>query len=170
MNSAIEVLKEWQKEWIDEKTGEKIYWVYVRDANTTELEETKKEWEEYNECQEEDDKVLWEDWGDHEERDVLHYVEKAKTKEDFDKSILVMEVDGCVEGFLAFENNAWEIPTFEDEDCELSDYTKLRILRLVSLGYIEGEIINWLFRNYLMNYIIDNGNITDEQINELNKL
>lgn len=161
----------WKMGWVDSKTQEKIYWAFVRPATDEELKPIKKEWEEYNDCQtEEDDKVLWDDWGDHEERDIMNVLEKAKTNDEFKKSVLMMELDNGAEGMVAFSSNRWDIPTFEEEDYELSDYSKLRILNLVSLGYLDGDIVNWLFRNKLMNELTDKGKISDEEFKLLNSL
>ena len=162
---------EWKNGWIDEVNGEKVYWCFLRDKTEEELKEVKKEWEESNAlCDCDDDKLLFEDWCDNQDYDVRHFLEKPKTDEEWNKSVLCIECDKGAEGMYCFSENPYDIPTIEDGDESFSDYTKLRILNLVMLGHLESIVLDWMFRNWLMNYITDNGKITDEQFKELNKL
>jgi hypothetical protein len=163
-------MSEWKEEWFDTKAKEKIYWCFVRPATEEELKPIRQNWEEYNSQQEEDDKILWEDYGDYLERDIMNVLERPKTEEEWKKAVLCIEQDGGREGLICFYENGFEIPIIEDGDDDFSDYTKLRILNLVMLGYVPEETISLMFRNFLTNYYTDNGKITDEEFKKLNKL
>lgn len=164
------MVEEWQESWEDEASGEEIYWAYIRPKNEEELKEVKKEYEEYKVVAGEK-AVDFELWAECEEADVMNVLERPKTKEEFEKSALLINIEGGNEGAYAFKKDAWDIPSFEEaDDWELSDYSKLRILNLVTEGYLDQEIVCWIFRNDLMNQLTDNGKISDEEFTKLNKL
>lgn len=165
------MVEEWQKSWIDETSGEKIYWAIIRPKTEEELKKVKEEYEEYNASQDEGDKTDFETWTETQDYDVLNILEEPKSEEDWEKAGLIINIEGGYEGAYAFKRNFHDIPDWrEADDWELSDYSKLRILNLVTEGYLDDEIVCWIFRNDLINQLTDKGKISDEEFAEINKL
>lgn len=162
----------WKESWIDETSGEKIFWGIIRQKTEEELKEVKKEWEEYNATKEKDiDKISFETWAECEESDVLHVLEEPKTEDDWHKAALLINIDGGFEGCYAFKQNFHDVPSFKEaDDFELSDYSKLRILNLVTQEYLGEEVVSWIFRNDLINELTDKGKISDEEFIKINHL